>query len=359
MKRTASPFFDPEEYYSRQTVLLELGRKGQKKLNRSKVVVVGLGGLGTISALYLALAGVGYLRLIDQDTVELKNLHRQVLYSINNLRYPKVEAAADRIKQVNPDVKIEPVPENVRESNIDELINGVDCIVDGLDNMRTRYLLNRASVRHEVPYVFGAALGVEGNLSVFSPPETPCLECILPNLDDRYLPTCDTRGVLGATTGIIGSLQAMETIKLLTGMGGSLKGKLMVCDFRDMYFTTIDVFKRPDCPICGKKQLIKPSIKRESLAVLCGRNTVNVNPSEPMKGSLNQLHARLKDRFKILVKSSFVIVFEYDGGIEVSLFNGGRMLIKNVKDEKAALKVYNSVAKMLSTKARHISADGT
>ncbi len=345
-----SSVFDPREFYSRQTVLAELGRKGQEKLRHSKVAVVGLGGLGTISSLYLALAGVGHLRLIDQDTVELNNLHRQVLYSINNLRYPKVEVAGDRIRQVNPDVKIEPVPENVREGNIDKLVSGVDCIVDGLDNMRTRYLLNRASVRHKIPYVFGAAIGIEGNLSVFSPPETPCLECILPNLDDTRMPTCDTRGVLGATTGIIGSLQAMEAIKLLAGMGGSLKGKLMVCDFRDMYFTTIDVFKRSDCPVCGKKQLTKPAVEGEKLAVLCGRNTVNVNPSKPIKSSLNQLHSRLKDRFKILVKSSFVIVFEYDGGIEVSLFNGGRMLIKNIKDEKAALKVYDSVTNIIITK---------
>src|SRR3990170_2721456 len=350
MKKTASPFFYPEEYYSRQTVLAELRRKGQEKLRRSKVVVVGLGGLGTISALYLALAGVGHLRLIDQDTVELNNLHRQVLYSVDNLRYPKVEAAADRIRQVNPNVKVEPIPENVRESNIDRLVSGVDCIVDGLDNMRTRYLLNRACVQHEIPYVFGAAIGIEGNLSVFSSPETPCLECVLPNLDDRRLPTCDTRGVLGATTGIIGSLQAMETIKLLADMGGSLKGKLMVCNFRDMYFTTIDVFKRPDCPVCGKKQIIKPSVKGENLVVLCGRNTVNVNPSKPIKESLNQLHARLKNRFKILVKSSFVVVFEYGGGIEVSLFNGGRMLIKNVRDKKAALEVRNAVLKALGLK---------
>jgi len=345
-----SQAFDPKEYYSRQTVLAELGRKGQEKLRRSKVVVVGLGGLGTISALYLALAGVGHLRLIDQDTVELNNLHRQVLYSVNNLRYPKVEAAADRIRQVNPDVEVEPIPENLRESNVDKLISGVDCIVDGLDNMRTRYLLNRASVRHEIPYVFGAAIGIEGNLSVFSPPETPCLECVLPNLDDRYLPTCDVRGVLGATTGIIGSLQAMEAIKLLGGIGGSLKGKLMVCDFRDMFFTAIEIFKRPDCPICGKGEQVKPAMEGERLAVLCGSNTVNVNPSKPIKENLNQLLPLLQRRFKILVKSSLTIVFEYDGGIEVSLFNGGRMLIKNVKDENTALKVHNSVAEMLRKK---------
>jgi len=346
-----NPFFKPEEFYSRQIVLQELGRDRQEKLRRSRVVVVGLGGLGTISALYLALAGVGHLRLIDQDTVELNNLHRQVLYSLKNLRYPKVEAAAQRIRQVNPDVKVEPVPENVRESNVDKLLRGVNCIVDGLDNMKTRYILNRVSVRHRIPYVFGAALGIEGNLSVFSPPDTPCLECVLPNLDDRYLPTCEVRGVLGPTPGIIGSMQALEAIKLLAGIDDSLKGKLMVCDFRDMYFTTIEIFKRPDCPVCGKGEPVKPIVKGEKLAVLCGRNTVNVNPFQPLNMSLNELHERLKRRFKVLVKSSFAIVFRYDGGIEVSLFNGGRMLIKNVKDEKAALNVHNAVFKTLGLKA--------
>jgi len=346
-----NPRFKPEEFYSRQIVLQELGRKGQEKLRRSKAVVVGLGGLGTISSLYLALAGVGHLRLIDQDTVELNNLHRQVLYSVNKLRYPKVEAAADRIGQVNPDVKVELVPENVRESNVDKLLNGVDCIVDGLDNMQTRYLLNRASVRHKIPYVFGAAIGMEGNLSVFSPPETPCLECVLPNLDDRYMPTCEVRGVLGATTGIIGSMQAMETIKLLAGMSDSLKGKLMVCDFRDMYFTTIEIFKRPKCPVCGKGEPVRPFAKRDRMTMLCGHNTVNVNPSHPININLNKLYDRLKQRFKVHVKSSFVIVFQYNGGIEVSLFNSGRMLIKNVKNEKAALNVHNAVFKSLSLKA--------
>ena len=268
--------FNRDEFYSRQTVLPELGPKGQQKLRDSKVVIVGLGGLGSISALYLALAGVGYLRLVDQDTVELNNLHRQVLYTLDNLRYPKVETAAERLKHTNPDVEIEPIPRNVRESNINDTVEDMDCIVDGLDNMQTRYLLNRASIRHEIPYVFGGAIGFEGNLSVFAPPETPCLECILPNVDDRHLPTCETRGVLGATPGIVGTMQAMETIKLLAGIGDSLKGKLMICDFRDMSFTTIDIFTRPDCPACQRG--LKKTVKAERLVWLCGSDTVNVNP---------------------------------------------------------------------------------
>jgi len=343
--------FKPDEFYSRQVVLAELGRKGQEKLRRSRVAVVGLGGLGTISTLYLALAGVGHLRLIDQDTVELKNLHRQILYGLDDLRYPKVEVAADRLRHVNLEVKVDPIPENVNEDNVDDMVCDVNCVVDGLDNMRTRYMVNRACARNRIPYVFGAAIGMEGNLSVFSPPETPCLECVLPSLDDRYLPTCDKRGVLGATAGIIGSLQAMEAIKLLADIDGSLKGKLMVCDFRDMYFTTIEIFKRPECPVCGIKPVKKPARELEQLAVLCGSNTFNVNPSKPVKINLSQIHTKLRKQFKILLKSSLVIVFQYDKGVEVSLFNGGRMLIKNVKDQKSALNVRKAVFHSLGLKA--------
>ena len=172
--------FGSNEFYSRQTVLAELGRKGQEKLRRSKVAVIGLGGLGSVSALYLALAGVGKMTLVDRDTVELNNLHRQVLYSLNDLRYPKVEAAARRIQQVNPEVETEPIPENLESDNVESIIAGSDCVVDGLDNMETRYLINRYCVQNRIPFVFGGAIGMEGNVAVFKTPETPCLECVLP-----------------------------------------------------------------------------------------------------------------------------------------------------------------------------------
>lgn len=341
--------FDSKEFFSRQVVLPELGTNGQKKLNRSKVVVVGLGGLGSVSSLYLALAGVGYLRLVDQDTVEMNNLHRQILYDLEDLRYPKVEAAAKRIQQTNPTVKVESVPENVRESNVENIVKGMNCVVDGLDNMRTRYLLNRACVKHKIPYVFGGAIGIEGNLSVFHPPKTPCLECVLPNLDDRLMPTCEVRGVLGATAGIIGTMQAMEAIKLLSGIGEPLEGKLMVCDFRDMYFAVIDIFKKIDCPIC-QGELIKPLEEKERLVWLCGRNTVNVNPQKRISMNLNKVYETLRRHFKIIVKSSLVIVFKYNRDVEVSLFSHGRMLIKNVEDEKYALKVYEAVLSKIGLK---------
>jgi molybdopterin/thiamine biosynthesis adenylyltransferase len=322
------------EFYSRQVILDELGWNGQRKLAKSKVAVVGLGGLGTVSSLYLALAGVGYLRLIDQDTVETPNLHRQILFNLDDLHYPKAEVAAERLKKFNPLLKAEPVSENVNAGNVEKLLAGVDLVVDGLDNMFTRYLLNRTCIKLGVTYVFGAAIGIEGNLSVFAPPETGCLECLMPNLSDADLLTCDTRGVVGATPGIIGAMQAMEAIKVLTGMGSPLKGKLLVCDFNDMYFTTVDTSKAVNCPACqGTSAFLEG---RERLVWLCGRDTANINPEKPLKLNLSKVYETVRQRFNVRLRSHLAIIFDYKGR-EVSLFNGGRMLIKNVQDEEAAL----------------------
>jgi molybdopterin/thiamine biosynthesis adenylyltransferase len=334
-----------DEFYSRQIVLKELGKEGQRRLAGSRVAVVGLGGLGTISSLYLALAGVGRLRLIDQDVVETRNLHRQILYRLGDVHYPKVEVAAERLGKKNPMIRVEAVPENVNEKNVVKLLSGVNCVVDGLDNMSTRYLVNRACVKLGIPYVFGAAIGIEGTLSVFASPETPCLECLYPSVDDRLLDSCDVRGVLGATAGVVGCLQALEAMKVLAGIGSVLKGKLMVCDFSDMYFATVDILKREDCPVCrGSLGGLKAG---ERLVWLCGRDTANVNPEKPLKLSLGKAYGLIKRQFKVRLKSQLAVIFDY-GSMEITLFNGGRMIIKNVKDEKAALAAYREVLRKLN-----------
>lgn len=334
-----------QEFYSRQTILKELGEKGQRQLAKSKVAVVGAGGLGTVSSLYLALAGVGYIRLIDQDTIETHNLHRQILYNTDDLHYPKTEVAAKKLEKLNPLITVEAIPENVNAGNVERLLDGVDCVVDGLDNMVTRYLVNRACVKSKTPYVFGAAIGIEGNLSVFAPPETGCLECLMPNLSDADLLTCSTRGVLGATTGIIGSLQAMETIKLLAGIGSTLKGKLLVCDFSDMDFTSIDISKSTRCPVCHGD--LASVAGGERLVWLCGRDTANINPEKPLKLNLEEIYPMVNKRFNVSLKSRLALMFDYKG-YEVSLFNGGRMLIKNIASEKEALKAYREIISTLN-----------
>jgi molybdopterin/thiamine biosynthesis adenylyltransferase len=334
-----------KQFYSRQIVLKELGSKGQQKLTKSKVAIVGVGGLGTVSSLYLALAGVGFIRLIDQDTIEVQNLHRQILYDIDDLHYPKTEVAQRKMSKLNPLVTVEAVPENLNANNVERLLSGVDCVVDGLDNMLTRYVVNRACAELKVPYVFGAAIGIEGNLSVFAPPETGCLECLMPNLSDQDLLTCATRGVIGATPGVIGALQAIEAIKLLANVGTTLKGKLMVCDFSDMDFTSIEISKNTRCPVCHGE--LSAALGGERLVWLCGRDTANINPDRPMKLSLDEIYPMVEKRFHVRLKSQLALMFNYDK-YEVSLFNGGRMLIKNVLTEQEALKAYREIIRVLN-----------
>ena len=338
--------FESGEYYSRQTVLAELGRQGQQKLRDAEVAIIGLGGLGSVSALYLTLAGVGELTLVDLDTVELNNLHRQVLYSLSDLRYPKVEAAERRIKQINPEVKVTAVPENLRSENIDSILAGTDCVVDGLDNMQTRYILNKYCADHQIPFIFGGAIGMEGNVATLKVPETPCLECILPGLSDANLPTCDTRGVLGATTGIIGAIQALEAVKVIAGIEPKSKGKLMVFDFAQSEMRAIPLRVRPDCEVCQIKK--KPLASYPSkLAWLCGSNTVNVNPQTQMNLDLQGLSSSIGKKYPVLLTTGMVLVFDYMGH-EVSLFKKGRMLIKNVHDEASAEKVAHAIIDLIN-----------
>jgi hypothetical protein len=241
-------------------------------------------------------------------------------------------------------ITVEAIPENVHASNVERVLEGVDCVVDGLDNMVTRYLVNRACVKLGIPYVFGAAIGIEGNISMFAPPETGCLECLMPNLSDSDMLTCNTRGVLGATTGIIGALQAMETIKLLSGVGSTLKGKLMVCDFSDMDFTTIDISKNTRCPVCHGE--VTSIAGGERLVWLCGKETANINPEKPLKLNLDEVYPRVSKQFNVRLKSRLALMFNYKS-YEVSLFNGGRMLIKGVSDEKTALDAYREILKKI------------
>jgi molybdopterin-synthase adenylyltransferase len=328
------------QFYSRQTLIKEIGTQGQEKLRKARVVVVGVGGLGSVSSLYLTLAGVGYIRVIDQDTVEAHNLHRQILYTKDDLHYPKAEAAAKRLSKQNPLVQVEAYSENVNAGNVEKLISGVDVVIDGLDNMQTRHLVNRACVKLHIPYVFGAAIALEGNVSVFNPPKTGCLECLMPSGSGASGATCNTVGIIGATTGVIGSIQALETIKFLTGAGQMLQGKLMVCDFRDMDFTTIPITENPRCPVCHGKP--EATVGGERLVWLCGKDTANINPEKPLTLNLNEVCEKIKQQYPFRLKSQLALIFGC-GDLEVSLFSGGRMLIKGVKDEQTALDTYRQI----------------
>jgi len=215
------------EFYSRQIVLPEIGYNGQLKLRNARVCVVGLGGLGSPAALQLAAIGVGYLRLVDYDVIELSNLQRQHLYSVNFLGYPKVEVAAKRLRELNPNVKIEPLPLSLNVNNAEDMVRDMDVVVDGLDRMTPRYAVNRACLKLGVPYVFGAAIMTFGNVSTIIPNKTPCLECFQGNLDDNLLPTCAVVGVHPSILNIIASVEVPEATRIILGEKPRLANKIL------------------------------------------------------------------------------------------------------------------------------------
>jgi molybdopterin/thiamine biosynthesis adenylyltransferase/rhodanese-related sulfurtransferase len=240
--------------YSRHLLIPEVGIEGQVKLLESKMLLIGAGGLGSPAALYLAAAGVGTLGIVDADVVDETNLQRQVLHNTARLGTPKVESATETLRALNPDVQVRAYEERLTSDNIDRILSeGWDVIVDGADNFPTRYLVNDASVWHDVPVVHGSIYRFEGQVTVFKPGEGPCYRCLFPTPPPPELaPSCAEGGVLGVLPGIIGSLQANEAIKLALGIGQPLIGRLLLFDALAASFTEVVLRRDPACPVCGE-----------------------------------------------------------------------------------------------------------
>jgi len=243
------------ERYARHLILDEVGEEGQAKLLAARVLVVGAGGLGSPLLLYLAAAGVGTLGIVDDDAVSLSNLQRQVLHRTADIGRRKTDSAADALKAIEPAVTLELWPERLTAANIDDLVGRYDLIADGSDNFATRYLVNDACVRASKPFVSGALLRFEGQLSVFKPhagPAHPCYRCLFPDPPDTgAVPRCEAAGILGPVAGVIGTLQATEVLKELLGIGLSLSGRLMLYDALATSVYTVRVPRDPHCPCCG------------------------------------------------------------------------------------------------------------
>ncbi|MDP9188164.1 MAG: molybdopterin-synthase adenylyltransferase MoeB [Actinomycetota bacterium] len=243
---------DQRERYSRHTLLPEVGVEGQIKLLNAKVLLLGAGGLGSPTALYLAAAGIGTLGLVDDDVVDESNLQRQVIHTTDRVGVPKTESAKIAINNLNPDVEVIEHRTRLDAGNIIEIISGYDIVVDGADNFPTRYLLNDASVRLRIPVVSASILAFEGQVSTFLPFEGPCYRCLYPTPPPAELaPSCGAAGVLGVMAGVMGLLQANEVIKLVAGIGEPLVGRLLLYDSLGTRFTELKVRRDPSCPICG------------------------------------------------------------------------------------------------------------
>jgi molybdopterin/thiamine biosynthesis adenylyltransferase/rhodanese-related sulfurtransferase len=244
---------EQRERYSRHLLIPEIGLEGQTKLLESKVLLLGAGGLGSPTALYLAAAGVGTLGVVDDDEVDLSNLQRQVIHTTDRIGVAKVDSAEQSITAINPDVNVVKYKTRLDASNIMEIIDGYDVIVDGVDNFPTRYLLNDATVRLGIPVVSASILGFDGQLSVFKPHDGPCYRCLYPVPPPAEMaPSCGANGVLGVLPGTMGLLQATEVVKLVTGAGEPLVGRLLLYEALGATFTELKVRRDPECPICSK-----------------------------------------------------------------------------------------------------------
>lgn len=329
--------------YSRQVLFPEIGRKGQEKLLGSRILLVGCGALGAAHAEMLARAGVGYLRIVDRDFVEYTNLQRQTLFRESDAaeRLPKAVAAKARIAEINSEIEVQELVADVNNSNVESLIDGVDLVLDGTDNFQIRYLLNDACVKHERPWIYGAAVSSYGTTMTIRPHVTPCLRCIFDEMPDAgSSPTCDTAGVIMPIIATVAASQVAEAMKFLVGDIDSLHSSLMQFDVWANDRQRIKLGgPNPDCKCCGQGDFeFLDAESQEFAAVLCGREAVQIAPPAATRIDL----AELSDRLSALadVKHNDYLVRFRAGDHEVTVFADGRAIIKGTDDIAAARSLY-------------------
>lgn len=332
--------------YSRQTVFSGIGVAGQERLKRSKVAIVGVGGTGTAAALYLAAAGIN-LRLIDRDLVELSNLPRQVLYNEADIDQPKATVARDTLQEKNPDIEIESFVSDFNPKTAERLVHDVNLVLDGTDNFETRFVLNDACVKENVPFTYVGAIRAQLMFSFFIPGETACIRCIFPETPPQgSLETCEIAGVLGPAAGIAGLISATETVKYLVGSGDLLTNKLLYLDLTDFTIELMEIQRNMNCKVCVHHQFetLEEKTKSSRTISLCGRNSFQVIPAQIANLNLIEFGEKLKrnPEFKISVVTDILIAMEYTGH-PITLFRDGRLLMRNVQTETEAKSIATKI----------------
>ena len=327
--------------YSRQILFSGIGSEGQKRLLSSKVLIIGLGALGTVIANNLARAGVGRLRLVDRDFVEESNLQRQVLYDEEDAAkaIPKAVAAANKLRLINSSIEYEPVVKDVNFTNIEDLMVGVDLVLDGTDNMEIRNLINEACVKLGIPWVYGGCVGSSGMTMTIVPHETACLHCVFPPENGHHGETCDTVGVINPAPNVVGSIETTEALKILVGAKGNINQGLTVIDLWENCYSTVTVLKDPECAVCGKGVFrYLNGVGGLRTTVLCGRNAVQVVPHSPVQISLSVLRSKLEPLGDVH-DNGFLLTFQ-TGPYKLVVFEDGRAIIKGTDDETTARTIY-------------------
>jgi molybdopterin-synthase adenylyltransferase len=344
--------------YSRQIMLEEIGFVGMEKLRRAKICVVGVGGIGNPIVTQLAAMGVGKLKIVDRDVVEISNLHRQHLYNEADIGKVKVEVAAERLKKINHHVQIEAVPLSITRYTAESIVKGMDIIIDALDTVDARYALNDACIKYNIPFIYAGALGMLGSVCTILPNKSACLRCMFPSLAEEDMPTCSTEGVHPSILYLVAGIQVSEAVKIVTGQQPTLVNKLLYIDLNELSFDKIQMFRHEICPSCG----LRRESKKEELALqaeliieeLCGRDrgkrTYIVTPSSSLPGSINLTgvakNAELLG-YDVKMKGNLGItaISTNSNKLSISFLTSGAATIVGAKNEGDALSIYKTFAK--------------
>lgn len=337
--------------YDRQARFAPLGDDGQRRLASARALVCGCGALGSVVAETLVRAGVGFVRIVDRDFVELNNLQRQVLYDEQDVaeNLPKAIAAANKLRRINSEVEIDPVVADVTHLNIAKLAGDVDVIVDGTDNFGTRLLVNDFAVRHSKPWVYGGCIGAEGQSMTILPGETACLACLIADAPPPgTTPTCDTVGIIGPIVNVVASIEAAETLKILSGHREAISRRLAIIDLWDNQVRHVDISmlaSSSDCNVCKQRKFVWLTGERgDSSAVLCGRNAVQLSAAAGTAISLDDLATRLNLVGRV-ERNAYLVRFYVEGYV-LTMFADGRTIVGGTND----------VATARSVQARYIGA---
>jgi len=331
--------------YQKQELFRGLGPEGQARLREAGVLVAGCGALGGTIATLLVRAGIGRLRVVDRDFLELSNLGRQLLYDEADLNsgLPKAILAARKLKQMNSQVEVQGVVADLNPDNVCELISGVDLILDGLDNQETRYLINDAAVSLDLPWIYAGVIGATGNVMVIIPEKTPCLRCLFPDpAPPGVLPTCDTAGIIGSTPNLAASIAVTEAIKLLSGAQEYLSPGLFTFDLWNNSYQLIpfETGPRQTCPCCQEKQFeFLRGRGRSTTETMCGIDAVQINPPQEFSFNLDQLVQHLEPE-DIISSNKSLVRFEAEG-FQFSVFPDGRVIIHGTSDHGQARALYD------------------
>ena len=333
--------------FSRQVMLEEIGYGGQLKLKNAKVCVVGTGGLGHPIISRLATMGVGTLRIVDRDVIELSNLHRQMMFDEDDVGQVKVEVAAKKLQKLNPDCKIEPLAVSVNDYTALEVIEGCDVVVDALDSVNARYALNKACVEFEIPFVTGAAVGTSGQAFTVLPKKSACYYCMFPELDEDTMPTCSIEGVHPPILSIIGAIEVSEAVKLILGKTPNLSERILHIDLENLDFNSTKTFRAEECPICGTGKLKIEEKQELILEELCGRNrgkrTYSITPTEIFDLNVSSVTAIAKEKGFFVENLGDLGLSMRTNDLSVNFMKRGSAVVVGSKDESDAISLYKSL----------------